>query len=73
MTLAPHGELLNLLRRLGSFDNDVCRFYAAELVLALEYMHYELGVIHRCTLSTHLSLINHFHLQRSKAREHTAE
>jgi serine/threonine protein kinase len=50
MTLAPHGELLNHMRRVGSLDVNATCFYAAEMVLALQYLHYDIGVIHRCVL-----------------------
>jgi serine/threonine protein kinase len=46
MTLARQGELLNHMRRVGCFDERITRFYAAEIVLALEYLH-NLGIIHR--------------------------
>lgn len=33
------GELFTYLRRIGKFSNNMAKFYAAEIVLALEYMH----------------------------------
>jgi serine/threonine protein kinase len=33
------GELFSQLRKEGRFANDVARFYTAEIVLALEYLH----------------------------------
>lgn len=33
------GELFSHLRRAGRFSNEVTRFFAAEIVLAVEYMH----------------------------------
>ena len=39
MDFAAGGELFYHLRGRGRFDEDTARFYAAEVVLALEYMH----------------------------------
>jgi serine/threonine protein kinase len=39
MEYAPGGELFHYLRRAGRFSVDAARFYIAELVLALEYLH----------------------------------
>ncbi len=33
------GELFSHLRKVGKFPNDVAKFYAAEIVLAIEYLH----------------------------------
>ncbi|KAI6214557.1 3-phosphoinositide-dependent protein kinase 1 [Aphelenchoides besseyi] len=46
LSYAENGELLSWLRRLGSFDKKVSKFYASELVSALEYMH-DCGIVHR--------------------------
>jgi 3-phosphoinositide dependent protein kinase-1 len=46
LTYAKHGELLDLLRRLGSFDENATLFYASEILSALDFLH-TCGVIHR--------------------------
>jgi len=40
------GEMFLHLRRAGRFSNEVTRFYAAEIVLALEYLH-SLNIVYR--------------------------
>ncbi|KRY00648.1 3-phosphoinositide-dependent protein kinase 1, partial [Trichinella pseudospiralis] len=46
----PHpflnGELLACLKKLGSFEESVAKFYAAEIVSGLEHLH-NLRIIHR--------------------------
>ncbi|XP_066586208.1 cAMP-dependent protein kinase catalytic subunit 1-like [Prorops nasuta] len=34
------GEMFTHLRRMGKFDDELARFYAAQVTLALEYMHH---------------------------------
>ncbi|KAK3511559.1 hypothetical protein QTP70_010712 [Hemibagrus guttatus] len=46
LSYAKNGELLRYIRKIGSFDETCTRFYAAELVCALEYLH-SVGIIHR--------------------------
>lgn len=43
---APNGELLHLVKRIGSLDENCARYYAAQLLDAIDYMHKH-GVIHR--------------------------
>ncbi|KAF1328687.1 Agc protein kinase, partial [Globisporangium splendens] len=42
----PGGELFFHLSRMGKFDEKMAKFYAAELVVALEHLH-SLGVVYR--------------------------
>jgi len=46
MEYAPGGDVYSLLRALGRLSEAMCRTYAAEVVLALEYIH-SCGIVHR--------------------------
>jgi len=46
MEFCNGGELFTLLVRHGKIEENRVRFYAAQMILALEYMH-ENGVMHR--------------------------
>lgn len=46
LDLATGGELLGTLKRLGTFDEECTRFYAAQILDTIEYMHSK-AVIHR--------------------------
>ncbi|KAI9810157.1 MAG: pkb-activating kinase-like protein [Phylliscum demangeonii] len=46
LDLASNGELLGLLKRLTTFDEEGTRFYGAQILDAVEYMHSR-GVVHR--------------------------
>lgn len=35
------------LKRMKKFEEDVARFYAAEVILALEYLHNKLDIVYR--------------------------
>ena len=44
--IKEEGELFFHLRRARKFSESITKFYAAELVIALKYLH-EMGVIYR--------------------------
>lgn len=46
MEFMKGGDLSNLLEESGCFDEDMARYYIAQMVLALEQLH-KGGVIHR--------------------------
>ncbi|XP_068142732.1 LOW QUALITY PROTEIN: citron Rho-interacting kinase [Drosophila tropicalis] len=46
MEYMPGGDLLSLMSRHGPFDEDLARFYLAELTLALHALH-SMGYVHR--------------------------
>lgn len=46
LDFAPNGELLHLIKRVGSLDIPCSRYYTAQLLDAVEFMHKH-GVIHR--------------------------
>ena len=42
----PGGEMFSHLRRSGRFTNEICRFYASQITLALSHLH-SLDIIYR--------------------------
>ncbi|KAF9123515.1 pkb-activating kinase-like protein [Mortierella sp. 14UC] len=46
LELCQNGELLTYIKKLGSFDENCTRFYVAQILTAVEYVHSQ-GVIHR--------------------------
>lgn len=46
MELCPNGDLLSHLKKVGAFDINCTKFYAAEVLSALAYMH-SLNIVHR--------------------------
>jgi serine/threonine protein kinase len=51
MEYLPGGDLLGLMIRNGSFDEELARFYLAELALAIDALH-KLGYVHRGKIIT---------------------
>ncbi|RKP27530.1 phosphoinositide-dependent kinase-1, partial [Syncephalis pseudoplumigaleata] len=62
LELAPNGELLTWLRKLGSFDEHCARFYGAEIVQAVAYLHSQ-GVVHRDLKPENILLDEHMHIK----------
>lgn len=46
LSYAKNGELLPYINKVGSFDIECTKFYAAEILLGLEHLH-KIGIIHR--------------------------
>jgi 3-phosphoinositide dependent protein kinase-1 len=46
LDVASGGELLGVLKKVGTFDEECTRFYGAQILDAIDYMHSR-GVIHR--------------------------
>uniref|UniRef100_A0A0B7AQB0 3-phosphoinositide-dependent protein kinase 1 n=2 Tax=Arion vulgaris TaxID=1028688 RepID=A0A0B7AQB0_9EUPU len=62
LTYACNGELLRYLQKLSAFDVPCTRFYSAEIVLALEYLH-GLGIIHRDLKPENILLSEDMHIK----------
>ncbi|XP_072947514.1 3-phosphoinositide-dependent protein kinase 1 isoform X2 [Epargyreus clarus] len=63
LSYAKNGELSHYINnKVGSFELNVAKFYAAELLLALEKMHAK-GIIHRDLKPENILLDENMHLQ----------
>ncbi|KAH9827672.1 cAMP-dependent protein kinase type 2 [Teratosphaeria destructans] len=62
MDFIEGGELFSLLRKSQRFPNPVAKFYAAEVTLALDYLH-QMNIIYRDLKPENLLLDRHGHLK----------
>jgi len=62
LELCSNGELLDLLQKIGKFTEQQTKFYAAELLLAVEHLHSK-NIIHRDIKPENLLLDEQFHLK----------
>ncbi|XP_059893008.1 3-phosphoinositide dependent protein kinase 1b [Gadus macrocephalus] len=62
LSFAKNGELLKYIRKIGSFDETCTRFYSAEIVCALEYLHNK-EIIHRDLKPENILLSEDMHIQ----------
>ncbi|KAI4252762.1 MAG: hypothetical protein L6R42_007852 [Xanthoria sp. 1 TBL-2021] len=62
LDLASNGELLGVLKRLTTFDYECTRFYGAEILDTIDFMHTQ-GVIHRDLKPENVLLDEHMHVK----------
>lgn len=62
LDVASGGELLGVLKKIGSFDVECTRFYGAQILDAIEHMHNR-GVIHRDLKPENVLLDDQMHIK----------
>ena len=60
LELCPNGDLLGLVEKKGKLDEAVAKFYLAEVILALEYLHGS-GIIYRDLKPANVLIDSEFH------------
>ena len=60
LELCPNGDLLGLLEKKGVIEETIARFYLAEVLLALEYLH-ESDIIYRDLKPANILIDSEFH------------
>jgi len=62
LDLAKKGDLLGYIRKMGSFNLECTKFYVAEIVVALEYLHKK-NIIHRDLKPENILLTENMHIK----------
>lgn len=62
LDLASGGELLGVLKKMSSFDEECTRFYGAQILDSIEYMH-QRGIIHRDLKPENVLLDDQMHVK----------
>ncbi|XP_076034742.1 putative 3-phosphoinositide-dependent protein kinase 2 isoform X2 [Oratosquilla oratoria] len=62
MSYCKNGELLDLIRKVGKFDEDSSKFYSGEIIRALEHLH-SLNIIHRDLKPENILLDENMHIK----------
>ncbi len=62
LDLASGGELLGVLKRMSTFDEECTRFYGAQILDTIDYMHSQ-GVIHRDLKPENVLLDDQMHVK----------
>ncbi|KAI8914717.1 hypothetical protein PhCBS80983_g00870 [Powellomyces hirtus] len=62
LELAKDGDMLGYIRKLGSFQLDAARFYIAEIIVAVMYLH-SMGIVHRDLKPENILLDENMHIK----------
>ncbi len=62
MEQVANGTLSDVIKKVGQLQTDLAKFYAAQLVNALEYMH-EMKIVHRDLKPQNILIDEHFYLK----------